>query len=296
MWGIYIMKNKNNDTFSNFHPIINFCYLWCVIIFSMIMMHPICLCISLAGAVIYSLILLNKKALKRILIMLPIILFMGILNPLFNHKGMTILWYFPNGNPLTLESIVYGAMASIMFASVIMWFNIYNHVMTSDKTTYMFGRIMPSLSMLSSMVLRFVPLFIYRYRVVGDSQKCLGKNGNKIKNNIRILSIVTTWSLENAVDTADSMKARGYGLKGRTSFSIFRFCRRDTLAAIFIFLITIVVLVVCVSGGIKSIYFPSIIISDVNRKNVIGFIAYTVLFILPVMLHIMEEIKWKSLR
>ena len=31
------------------------------------------------------------------------------------------------------------------------------------------------------------------------------------------LSIVVTWSMENAIETADSMKARGYGTKKRTA-------------------------------------------------------------------------------
>ncbi len=41
---------------------------------------------------------------------------------------------------------------------------------------------------------------------------------------------MVTWSLENAIETADSMRARGYGLPGRTSFSIYRFDSRDSSA------------------------------------------------------------------
>ncbi len=41
------------------------------------------------------------------------------------------------------------------------------------------------------------------------------------------MSILVTWALENAIDTADSMKDRGYVLPGRTAFSIYRFDRRD---------------------------------------------------------------------
>ncbi len=40
---------------------------------------------------------------------------------------------------------------------------------------------------------------------------------------------MVTWSFENAVETADSMKSRGYGLPGRTAFSLYRFSRRDRL-------------------------------------------------------------------
>ncbi len=69
--------------------------------------------------------------------------------------------------------------------------------------------------------------------MISNGQKCLGRdvsNGNilqRARNGITILSIMITWALENAIETADSMKARGYGLRGRTAFSIFRFDRRD---------------------------------------------------------------------
>lgn len=49
----------------------------------------------------------------------------------------------------------------------------------------------------------------------------------RAKHGIKIMSILVTWALENAIDTADSMKDRGYGLPGRTAFSIYRFDRRD---------------------------------------------------------------------
>ena len=66
-------------------------------------------------------------------------------NLAFNHEGATILAYLPSGNPLTLESIVYGLSAAVMMASVILWFSCYNAVMTSDKFAYLFGRVIPAL-------------------------------------------------------------------------------------------------------------------------------------------------------
>ena len=70
------------------------------------------------------------------------------------------------------------------------------------------------------MVLRFVPKFKAQFRVVSNAQKCVGRdvsNGKlleRIRHGIRILSIMVTWALENAIETADSMRSRGYGLKG----------------------------------------------------------------------------------
>ena len=97
--------------------------------------------------------------------------------------------------------------------------------MTSDKFIYLFGKAIPAVSLILSMVLRFVPRFKNQIEKTSDSQKCIGRdvtNGNvlaRAKHGMKILSVMTTWALENSVETADSMKSRGYGLRGRNNFS-----------------------------------------------------------------------------
>ena len=114
-----IMKR---DTFSGYHPIINFTYFVLVIGYSMFMMHPVFLALSCMGGMAYYIYLKKWKALKTALwMMLPIFLISAASNPLFNHQGVTLIMYLKNGNPLTLESILYGLAAGIMLVSVLNW-------------------------------------------------------------------------------------------------------------------------------------------------------------------------------
>ena len=53
--------------------------------------------------------------------------------------------------------------------------------------------------------------------VQAAGQPASGSLLQRLKNAITILSIMVTWALENAIETADSMKSRGYGLPGRTA-------------------------------------------------------------------------------
>ena len=91
------------------------------------------------------------------------------------------------------------------------------------------GKIIPAMSLVISMTLRFVPKFAAQLKVVTNAQRTMGRdvsNGSilqRAKHGLNILSIMATWSLENAIETADSMKSRGYGIPGRTAFSIFTF-------------------------------------------------------------------------
>ena len=228
---------KNKDAFSGYHPIINFLYYALVLLLSMCLMHPVYLAISLTGALAYDVYLKGKKAVRfAVMGLLPMTVIAALVNPAFNHEGQTMLTYLPSGNPLTLESILYGVAAAVMLASVVLWFSSYNEIMTSDKFVYLFGRMIPALSLVLSMALRFIPKFKAQMQTVSEAQACIGrdtKNGSvfrRVGNAVKIFSIMVTWSLENAIETADSMRSRGYGLPRRTAFSIYRFDDRDKTA------------------------------------------------------------------
>lgn len=289
--------------FKNYHPIINFTYFLFVIGFSCIFMHPLCLLISLLSGFVYSFMQKGFRGVKKKLIyLIPLMLFTALINPAFNHRGLTVITYLPSGNPLTAESIIYGLFAAVMLVSVILWFSSYNEVMTSDKFIYLFGKIIPSLSLILSMTLRFVPRFTSQMKVIVNAQRCMGKDISKgsiikrAKNALSVLSVMTTWALENAIETADSMKARGYGLPGRTAYSIYNFDKRDKKALFIILLLALYVLFGGISGGLDFTYFPEIKNTDFTLFNLSIFLAYFLLCICPLIIELWEVRKWKLLR
>ena len=291
------------NEFKTYHPIVNFIYFAFVIGFSCEFMHPICLVISLLSGFAYSVLLKGRKAIKTNLIyMLPTLTFAAFINPAFNHEGITIISYLPSGNPLTLESVVYGLAAAIMIVSVICWFSFYTEIMTSDKFIYLFGRIIPSLSLILSMTLRFVPRFSAQLKVITNAQRCIGRdvsNGSVIqraKHGLLILSIMTTWALENAIETADSMKSRGYGHSGRTEFSIFTFDKRDKKALLCIVILGIYTLAGKLVGGMYFRYFPSLQTGNFSMYGLSVFIAYFALCICPIIIEVYEVRKWKVIK
>ncbi|OMC63616.1 cobalt transporter [Paenibacillus odorifer] len=290
------------DSFSTFHPFVNFLYFVVVLLFSMVFMHPIFQVIALISAVAYSIMLKGNKGIRfNLLYMIPFLLFMAVMNPVFNHQGVTILFYLNNGNPITKESILYGVAAACMFVTVIIWFSCYNVVMTSDKFIYIFGKILPALSLIFSMVLRFVPRYLAQIKVISNAQKCIGRDvsqGNllaRARNGITILSIMTTWALENAIETADSMRSRGYGLPGRTSFSIFRLDARDKVALLIMTGLIALVAVGAVMGENTMRFYPSIKASAITPFSILIYIAYFALCMIPVLINMVEAMKWKSI-
>lgn len=264
--------------------------------------HPACLLISLACALAYSVYLNGRKAVRTALFfLLPMMLMAAVLNPAFNHEGATILTYLPSGNPLTLESILYGAGAAVMLAAVVTWFSCYTAVMTSDKFVYLFGRVIPALSLVLSMALRFVPRFKSQLRTVSEAQRCVGRdvsNGSllqRVRNAVTILSIMTTWALENAIETADSMKSRGYGLPGRTAFSIYRFDGRDKALLAWLCFCGFYILCGWGAGGLYWRYYPTIKSAALMPITVSFQLVYLALCLTPVLLNRKEDRAWAHL-
>ena len=269
----------------------------------MFMMHPVFLVLSCLGGFSYYLYLKQWKAVKTALwMMLPVFLISALVNPLFTHEGVTLILYFKSGNPLTLESILYGLATGAMLVCVLNWFSCYQVVMTSDKFIYLFGKVIPAMSLILSMVFRFVPKFKTQIEKVSNSQKCIGRdvtNGNvlaRARHGMKILSVMTTWALENSVETADSMKSRGYGLRGRNNFSIYRFDTRDKIMCAAMALMGVIVGAGIVTKTVSFLYYPMIVMNRNSVWAVIVYLCYGGLCLLPLIMNVIEDVKWHYLK
>lgn len=288
------------DSFSDYHPFINLIYFLAVISFSLVLTHPLAQGISLVCAVVYAVSISGKKSVMFLLkYCLPMVLLTAFINPAFNHEGATILLYFPNGNPLTLESILYGFSSGVMIITILMWFSSFNRVMTTDKFIYLFGKVIPALSLILSMSLRFVPKFKSQMQTVTEAQRSIGRDVSegsllqRTKTAIHIFSIMITWSLENAIESADSMKSRGYGLRGRTAFSIYRFDERDKYTLIWFSFCGLFLIAGTLLNAFGFRYFPDIRYAAFDMTTIPFYCVYSALCITPVIRNYKEEKKWK---
>lgn len=287
------MRNR----FAELHPAVLFLYFTAVILFSMFFMHPVFLAISLFCGFACSAALHFGKTLRFSLrFLLPMLLVMTAVNPLLNHRGATILLYV-NDNPVTREALLYGFSSACMFSAVLLWFSCWNTVITSDKLVYLFGSVAPSLSLLFSMVLRFVPRFKAQIRTIENAQKGIGKGADqgsiliRAKNGMHILSILTTWALENGITTADSMRARGYGLAGRTSFSIYKFNKRDKITLIVLIVMLFPVFYGAFTGENNIRYYPSLAVKPISFVSNLVYAAYFLLCAFPLLFNAAIEVK-----
>ena len=292
-----------NDSFSALHPALTFCYFAAVLLLTMLVLHPVFLALSLLGALGYCAVLRGWRSLGRTLgWLVPFLVLMAALNALLNHAGVTMLFYLPNGNPVTREALCYGAAAAAMFAAVILWFQCCNVVMTAEKYLYVFGSALPGVSLLLSMALRFVPKFGRKIRSIDAARAQIGQGSaqggftRRVKNSMKVLSVTLTWALESSLTAANSMKSRGYGAARRTSFSLYRFTVRDAVTMVLCAFAVGVTAACVVSGGIYARYFPSVIISGFGGIPALGMAAFALLCFLPQLFDAKEALVWRRLR
>lgn len=289
-----------NDAFSGFHPGVNLAFFAAALGLTMFIQQPVYLLISMISGCAYLLYLQGKKGFYRqVGYLVPILVMMAVMNPMFNHEGVTVLWYLPNDNPITLEAICFGLASAVMMGASIVWFNCCNTVFTSDKIIYLFGRVIPALSLMISMTLRFVPRFKNFLQSVLRTQRAMHKPENtkeKLGQALAAFSATVSWAIEQSIVSADSMKSRGYGLFGRTAFSIYIFEKRDGVALMMLFLLCVGTVVPHLVGLMGWTYYPSMTGDLLGPVQILAYLCYGGMCNLPLIINLMEDRKWNALR
>lgn len=286
--------------FDSYHPMINLIYFASAITCTLLFDQPVFLAISFLAAFVYSIKLNGVRALIFNLCLIPLIVAYAAWYSYYNHFGVTNLRMNFIGNQITLEAVVTGFVRGIKIASVIQYFSCIFAVVSSDKVVYLLGRISPRLSLYLSILLRFVPRIKQRGRRIELSRRGIGKGcfqGNILQRIIHIfsfLSILITWTLEDFVESAASMKCRGYSLKGRTAFSIYRFDNRDRGFVIALFACLTVIVMAAAFNQTTISYNPVIMMNRITGMSVIFYFAYALFLLLPMLLQIIGEQRFRK--
>ena len=152
---------------------------------------------------------------------------------------------------------------------MLLWFSCYNIVMTSDKFTYLFGRMAPSVTLVFTMVLRLIPAYHRKIDELAAARSgigrspAVGKLSERVGGASAILSALTSWALEGGMSTADSMRSRGFGQARRTAYARYRFTARDG-ALLACMALLAAISVAAIAGGFASADFASLIVAPVS--------------------------------
>lgn len=287
--------------FDTYHPIVTFLYFIVILLMILFSENIIILAFWILGAILFLWSYRERRRIiKEIFGIFILIGAMMMINPMVSHNGVTIL-FFMNGKAVTFEAVVYGGYIGLLLSAMLLWCSCYNEVMTSDKLIYIFGRIMPHLALVISMTMRLIPLFkrkaseVYAYQKI-SMKKSKPSYVDKILLGVKTFSIIMTWSFENALDTADSMKARGYGIRKRTSYSLYRLTCRDTAFLIFLILASVITIFLWRQSNMQYTFYPAISYPEWDSTGILIYGLCGGIAGIPWIFEIKEKIIWKFYR
>ncbi len=284
----------NNYTgLSAVHPAVIFGYFVSVIAVTMCVYHPVFIAFSFAASLLCLLFIEREKALKTLGAEFILFILISLINQLFTANGSTVIFSLFDRH-FTLEALVYGMCAAGAFCAALQWLACFGAMFTDEKFISLFSRLSPTLALLFSMVLKLIPELSGKLNRIKEDRRRIGRIDaesviDKVGAGAEILSVTVGWAMESAADTAASMKARGYGSGKRTSFARYRFHTRDFLLLAFILLADALIVAAIITGKMRTVFYPSIIMAPVSR---ITLAVYAMLLFLPTIIYVSESLKW----
>ena len=264
------------------HPAIHLIYFAAVITASAVFSHPCFLQCAYLCAFLCNLFINGKRGFGRNLCVLLLAFLFALFYSGYNHFGVTNLSVNFIGNKITLESIVRGGVIGIKTATLIMWLDTLCGVMTTDEIVYLFGRITPKMSLYIAIFLRMLPCVLDERNRIKNSRRSAGISENVVVGFFTRANILISWTAERLSDSANSMRSRGFTLKSRTAYSIYRFDNRDRTYIILIFSLITALLAAHILGETSAVYSSVIIISVPTLRKMLFTLIYAGLLLLPI--------------
>lgn len=229
------------ELFSDRHPLVPLACLVPTLLMAMLVLQPVYVGISLGGGLLLASLVLGPSAiLARLRWQLPFLALIVLLNPIFVRTGSTVLLELGPLSP-TLESLSYGLCMGGMLLSTLLWFECCARIVDGDRLREVWGGRLPSLVLVVSMVFQLLPRLLRRAELTeGVLASCTAAEGEgasagdatghgggerfgttrwnlPVRRRIRSLGIVLSWALEDSLERADSMRARGWAASPRRS-------------------------------------------------------------------------------
>ena len=241
---------------------------------------------------------INREFKNILKFYIPMALLIIILNPLVSHIGVTKI-YIAGSYFITLEALLYGILMSLSLLLILLLFLSYNNTVSYQEMLYILSKRFPNISIIIIMALRFIPLLNYRLSEVNKifrlSQESSDKDKtkiNKIRDTAQMLAVVVSWSLEESMLAAKSMKARGYGITERTSYLSFKFREIDYCFIALILISATVCITGLLNGHGRINIYPQLQFSF--SENIFNpfYFSFLILLLPLIYLEFKEKLTW----
>lgn len=265
-------------------------YLLAAVGFSVTVTRPEFVALSFAGAFAAAVANKGRKAVGfTAKLCLPVAGVAALVNPLFNHLGVTI-WFYLGNNPVTAEAFVYGCAAGGMLAAVLLWFYALGGVLTGEGFTALIGKVLPKTALTLSVALGCEPKIRGDVAAIAEARALLGEK-KTLRHGLKTLDTALGCALEDSVQTAAQMRARGFGLKPRKRY-------KPRTGGTAFCIVALLLTGACLAGRIAAdpyFYYPVYTV-PYAPADIVSAVSFGLLCFLPAAFGLISEWKWRCLK
>ncbi len=288
--------------FETMHPLVPVTYVVGMLGVALFARQPVCQLISLAGALCLSLVTRGvRPTLAGLRWQLPMLALVCLANPLFSASGSTELLRV-GGIVVYGESLAYGAVSGCMLVSTVLWLECASRLVGEERLLSLAGAGLPTVGLMVSMAAQLMPQLLRRGNELSDVRAACtaaspadgvtprpGGRGARDRG-VLVSGILMSWAMEDSLERADSMRARGWGASSRrTTYRDHRFGNADALATFGLCLLSALSwLLAYVACGQWS-FFPTM------PRLVVwwGYLVLALQALLPTVITLVRDVSWR---
>ncbi len=224
-------ETRADVAFGQSHPVVAAVYFVAVIGIGTLVTQPVFVAISVVGALLYGMCLQGAlSTVRNLRWQLPMVALVCLANPLFSHSGATVVATL---GPVTvrLEALAYGLCMGGSLVCMLQWVSNAACVLTEDRLLELSGNRLPVVSTMVSMAIQLVPQLRRRYGVVSSTREACtcaqasdakgpsAARGSGVRRMgyVNASTVLMAWAMEDSVERADAMRARGWEVGGPRS-------------------------------------------------------------------------------
>lgn len=283
-----------HTAFDTAHPAVPAAFLVLTLGMTMASAQPVLIGLSFVGAFAYSVCVRGVRAsVASLRWQIPLVAVIAVLNPLFSASGSTEVARM-GFRVIYLESLCYGFAMGGLFVSSALWFQAAATMLPAEKILALLGNVLPVVSLMISQCMRLIPRFVRQGRLIAAVQGVAEPRGvgatEAVRSRLRMTSVLMGWTMEDSLETADAMRARGWGaVPRRSTYVRYRFTPADAAALVAIMLGASLCITISVVATAQYSFFPTM-------SRLVpwwGYVPYAVWMLVPALLHVREAVRFR---
>ncbi|MDO4182423.1 MAG: energy-coupling factor transporter transmembrane component T [Coriobacteriia bacterium] len=277
--------------FEGFHPAFAALYFAAVLGLTMCVLNPVTVCMSaVVGFVLHGRLSGFGVAGRQLAWQVGVLLVLTtLLNAVLSSAGSTVLFRL---GPfcISFESVAFGACMGGLLVAMLQWFSCAAKVLTSSNVMALLGPVAPNVGLLLTMSMRLVPQFLRRGTRIHQVRSACTAAGNApvrgMGDRFRQLTVLMSWGMEDSLESADAVRARGWGAaKRRTSYACRRFRILDAAACALLAALVALCVVCAVAACARFSFYP--VISGFGPA--VAYLPFAALLLVPAVLEVLHR-------